>query len=322
MLYLNRRLVAFLFVISLFLFFETHHVFAMYNDEIGSEGENTSASKRIKEDSIEQTNSANTNSDHTDLKRDNAARIIQAAYRAYPERLAGFLKRSNQVFVTIPEGYLPKTSKTELIPSFEMMKFPVTRAFWRKVMRGMPAFLPDIDGDDFERERSEWNNCLSCPVTHVKWDEIQMFLKNLNKFTSRIVIDGKTCSYDLPTDDQLWYSIRGDVSSLNQDPYSAGVTDENINKYITYGKNTYYEIQPIGKVTPNRFGIELGNVWKLTKDLYEDTRPDLGRSIRGGGWGDSDRPKSDSRFYHHPDDTGSDHGFTLVRHCVSQQETE
>lgn len=218
----------------------------------------------------------------------------------------------DQQFVTIPRGKLP--DQTEIV-SFETTKSPVTRKLWNE-------FVPD-------NLQVALNNCPNCPVTSVAWEEkksqnyqpaeIQIFLKNLNKTAEK-----SGCIYDIPTIDQEKYKLRGDTTGNNQDPYSSGVTDNNIDQYVTYFGNSNGQIQPIGKKLLNRFGVELGNVRRTAKGRtpqpYDDDNSFAGHCAALGGSFTMDRYNCEP-LNGGPLTGGSrldDLGFDLVRTCHSR----
>lgn len=196
-------------------------------------------------------------------------------------------------FEKIPGGYLPGNGPGGVgrrVEAFEVSRYPVTRGLWERVMGSVPISVP-------KAERADWSECPDYPMTYVAWEdsdsingriipaEIQEFIVRLNRIELKYSkVSNSHCTYDLPTEDQLWYSIRGDVTGTNKDPYSAGVTDDNVNDYITHYGNAYGIIRPIGRKIRNKFGVELGNVWKLSKDIWDSRYPECGRSVRGGGY--------------------------------------
>jgi formylglycine-generating enzyme required for sulfatase activity len=228
--------------------------------------------------------------------------------------LAQALIQLDRQFVTIPEGFLPSKHRQHPenlipVPSFEADSYPVTEGLWKAVLGSLP--------DPTTGFQSRGPNY---PITHVAWEErdgsraeIQYFLDVLNWAAEKV---GQRCTYDLPTDSQLHYMIRADREGTNQDRFSAGVTDTNVKEYVTYFGNSNRQIKPVGGKFLNKFGIELGNVWKMSKDIYIPTRPDWGRSIRGGSW---------SSFAHHAESGNRSSanvgyrfgrmGFSLVRTC-------
>jgi formylglycine-generating enzyme required for sulfatase activity len=223
-------------------------------------------------------------------------------------------------FVKIPRVTLPASDEypggLSVFP-FETSRYPVTRQIWVDIM-GEESL------DPYLKEHWNWKECPDCPITIVAWEnedgspaEIQEFLKRVNFKTAKL-----GCTYDLPTDPQLWATIRGDISGENRDPYSAGVTEANVDDYLTHEGNSNTDgigpkIQPIGRKKLNSFGIELGNIWKMSKDIYDSVHPNWGRSKRGGGWFDSKvNMRSDNRSgLSFPGVRYTHVGFTLVRKC-------
>lgn len=221
-----------------------------------------------------------------------------------------FVTELDKHFVKIPEGLLPPGDDgTQVkIAAFEADQYPVTQKLWKDIMGSLPEGVQP--------------NCPHCPITHVNWEnedgssaEVQEFLKKLN-----LKVAKTGCTYDLPTDSQLHYMIRGDQTGTNPDLYSAGVTDANVNDYVTHWGNSGPEgqkqIQPVGQKTLNAFGIELGNVWKMSKDLYDPTYATWGRSVRGGTWdGGVNGARSDIRLGANAGFRNGSMGFSLVRTC-------
>ena len=260
--------------------------------------------------------------DHVDCAR---ASNVSTAYHEIATDPTIHLARLHSLlgpFVTIPEGYLPVQEGEEeakLITSFDLNSYPVTRDLWMEVMRKIPDHVP-------QRERATWANCKKCPVNYVAYEngnltpaEIQDFIKALNKKTALT-----KCTYDLPDNHQLWYSIRGDVTGENQDPYSLNVTDENVNQYITHSGNSGRQIQSVGRkdafgefvIKKNEFGIELGNVWKMSKTIFDPAHPEWGRSIRGGSWYNFvDFAESVGRYFAGTGYRNDHMGFSLLRTC-------
>jgi hypothetical protein len=214
-------------------------------------------------------------------------------------------------FVRIPAGYLKDGAIS--VESFEAAQTPVTRELWNEIM-------PDL--------RVSLDHCRSCPVTDVAWEnedgspaEVQTFLKRLNERTHLY-----SCTYELPTDHQLWYMIRADQSgkrlahfSLVLDSESGDrieLTEQNAHDYIIHEGNSQGRVQPVGLKKPNAFGIELGNVWKMSRDPFSPDSRQLGRAARGGSWFfDLSCAESDYRTIIYPGDRQDFVGFSLVRNC-------
>ena len=243
---------------------------------------------------------------------DQGVQICKAFQEAMPLARQKALERRApdpyaDLFVQIPKGRLPNGTR---IAAFETTRTPVTREFWMEIMGDKPPGAKETQAD--------WIAHPDLPVTHVAYEnedrspaEVQEFLRRLNE---RTVQTG--CRYDLPTDDQLHYSIRGDVTGQNHDSYSAGVTKANVNNFVTHSGNSDWRLQPVGHKQLNAFGIELGNVWKLSRDIYDSERHEWGSSMRGGSFNFPDKlAKSKIRNAAGAGRRKGDIGFTLVRTC-------
>jgi hypothetical protein len=196
-------------------------------------------------------------------------------------------------FSKIPTVKLPNI-QDEIVPEHKASKFLVTRQTWGDII-GESSLSEDL--------KLALKLCPHCPVTNISHEEIQYFLDEVNRRTAAL-----GCTYDLPTDAQLWASIRADSDGTNQDPYSKGVTAQNVNEYVTYMANSYGQMQPVGSKRLNGFGIELGNALKLSKN----------NTVRGGAW-NSPAYQAQSNFKNDLSITGLTRhptiGFTLVKTC-------
>jgi hypothetical protein len=222
----------------------------------------------------------------------------------------------NSSFVVVPEGFLPDGLP---MGGFEAAKYPVTRVLWNLILPEHAVSL---------------GNCPTCPVTDVVWDhedgspaEVQFFLERLNARASN-----RGCVYDLPTDPQLWYLIRGDVTGKSVARYSVAkvsgagssgtefvsLDDENVDPYLIHDGNSAGRPRPVGTKRTNAFGLELGNVWRLSKDPFYPARPDVGRTARGGSWFfDLHCASSRYKTIAYAGDRQDSIGFSLVRRCGS-----
>jgi hypothetical protein len=226
-----------------------------------------------------------------------------------------------QQFVTIPDGFLPLSAKgKEHVSSFEAAIYPVTQEFWGQVMQDLPAGLKRA----ISMHQRHWDNP-RFPVSYVSFEDIQEFLGTLNRKTAGF---GHRCVYDLPTDSQLHYMIRGDREGTNTDRYSKGVTFWNSDEYLNYAHWPFpflqYHMDPVGVKRKNAFGIELGNIFKVTKTPSTKWR---GQVTRGGCFGkisafsESDRTDilvDRTTLYNGTQVPGSSGwvGFQLVRTCT------
>ena len=154
-----------------------------------------------------------------------------------------------------------------------------TQALWRLVMGENP---------------SRFSEDLRNPVEQVSWEEVDEFIKRLN----RLVPGLEAC---LPTEAQWEYACRAGTTT----PFSFGenVTPAQVNydgnyPYARGAKGLYREqTVPVGTLPPNPWGLyEMhGNVWEWCANWYGDCAegsqidpagPDQGASrvLRGGSW--------------------------------------
>jgi formylglycine-generating enzyme required for sulfatase activity len=161
--------------------------------------------------------------------------------------------------VTLTQGYY--LGKTE-----------VTQAQWQAVMGSNPSYFASCGPD--------------CPVEGVSWNDIQVFLANLNAQTGQ--------SYRLPTEAEWEYAARGG-------PYSQGYKYAGSNTVgevaWTRENNTPSGTKPVGTKLPNELGLYdlSGNVFEWVQDWWssytvgaqiDPTGPttDSLRVLRGGSW--------------------------------------
>ena len=158
------------------------------------------------------------------------------------------------------------------VTNFEIGKYEVTQALWKKVMGGSP---------------SRFGDCPMCPVEQASWDDVQQFLLRLNARTG-----GR---YRLPTEAEWEYAARGGRQSRSyryaggNDPGSVG----------WHGNNSGGRTYPVGRRSGNELGLHdmTGNVLEWTQDCWNDSylgAPDDGRAweqgncsrrvARGGSW--------------------------------------
>ena len=141
--------------------------------------------------------------------------------------------------------------------SFYMGKYEVTQAQWQAVMGNNP---------------SHFENCDSCPVENVSWDDAQSFIGKLNHMN-----DGYT--YRLPTEAKWEYACRAGTTGEY-----AGALDE----LAWYSKNSRDRTHAVGSRRPNDWGLHdmYGNVSEWCEDWSHETyygAPNDGSAwIRGG----------------------------------------
>jgi formylglycine-generating enzyme required for sulfatase activity len=196
-----------------------------------------------------------------------------------------------------------------LTKGFYLQTTEVTQGQWKAVMGNNPSLFTGC-GDN-------------CPVENVSWDDVQEFIKNLNKQEG-------TNKYRLPTEAEWEYACRagsatvfanGGITELycgidpnfdaigwycgNSDVTYSGCSDE-----IYRGGPACAGTHPAAQKLPNSWGLYdmNGNVWEWCADCFDDYRvesvidpsgPCLSlaagvegnsyRVVRGGGWKDYTR---------------------------------
>jgi len=215
-------------------------------------------------------------------------------------------------FVTVPGGLLPTGV---YVDSFEAASYPVTRNLWNGIMGRIPLGVPP-------HLRDQWNQCPNCPVTYVATDYGEGFIPGIQKFIRRVnlLMADSGCEYSLPTEYQLKYMIRGDQTGKNKDPYSMGVTDENVREFIHFcdpKAKAKCKLQPVGQKLPNAFKIELGNVSRL---FMESADMEFQVFSLGGSWKRTLIDcRSRSTLFHHHEEGNDEMGFSLIRNCIPEE---
>ena len=114
------------------------------------------------------------------------------------------------------------------IDSFYIGKYETTQAQWKKVMGKNPSY----------------NSAHSrLPVENVCWNEIQRFLRRLNKKTG--------LTFRLPTEAEWEYACRAGT----QTRFCSGSDDSPLNEYAWFNINAGDETQPVGTRMPNQWGL-------------------------------------------------------------------
>ncbi len=220
-----------------------------------------------------------------------------------------------------------------LTRDFYLQTTEVTQGQWRAVVQaaGSPTTI--------EPDPSVFSECGDdCPVEHVSWDDVQLFIAALNRL-------GRG-TYALPTEAQWEYAARGGTTSALPDGELTTTDcslDPGLDLIAWYCANSDVDYSgcnensadgrcigphPVRGRKPNPYGLYdmLGNVWEWCQDRYDSypttaqtdpTGPTTGshRVIRGGGWvseaGDcrSASRSVDSPYYWYQKDTI---GFRLV----------
>jgi formylglycine-generating enzyme required for sulfatase activity len=184
------------------------------------------------------------------------------------------------------------------LSSYKMAKYEVTQAQWEAVMGKNPSYH---------------KNCSTCPVEEVSWDDIQDFLKELNKKTGK--------KYRLPTEAEWEYAARG---GKNREYQYSGSGD--IDKVAWYGENSGSKIHKVGQKEPNKLGLYdmSGNVYEWCSDWYGDYTSSSATNPKGASSGSYRVNRGGSYYYYaeycrvadrgrySPDFRGNNIGFRLA----------
>jgi formylglycine-generating enzyme len=213
------------------------------------------------------------------------------------------------------DGYNDEKSVHEVcIDGFYIGNHEVTQGQWEEVMGNNP---------------SEYKNGRDYPVESVNWNDVQEFIKILNKKTGR--------SYRLPTEAEWEYAARerGKRVRFGTGKNTIGSEEANFDASSFYkepfsrvGKNRW-QTTPVKTFAPNGLGIYdmSGNVCEWCQDIYSSdayskhqrnnpiyTGSGSGRVNRGGGWVSfPGRLRASGRYNSSPDVRRSSLGFRLAR---------
>jgi len=186
------------------------------------------------------------------------------------------------------------------LTDFYIGKYEVTQKEWQTVMGTNPSSNTDCD---------------NCPVERVSWNDIQLFLSNLNSVTGK--------KYRLPTEAEWEYAARGGVNRQGFKFAGSNVLDE-VAWHLNNSENTTH---PVGQKKANPLGLYdmSGNVWEWCADWYgtypstaqtNPKGPSTGgtfRVLRGGSWNfNAEGCRSAIRNYDSPAFRGNYVGFRLV----------
>ncbi len=184
------------------------------------------------------------------------------------------------------------------VTDFYIGKYEVTQAQWKAVMGNNPS---RFQGDNL-------------PVENVSWNDIQEFIKKLNRLTGK--------KYRLPTEAEWEYAARGGKKSKGY-KYAGS---NSIGEVAWYDSNSGYETHPVGQKQPNELGLYdmSGNVWEWCQDWYGNynsssqtnpSGPASGsyRVLHGGSWSYYARNcRVSNRDSNSPSSRRHNYGFRLV----------
>jgi len=123
------------------------------------------------------------------------------------------------------------------LDSFYMCKYETTTAQWFKFMGENPTF----------------STCGNCAVFYVSWNDVQIFIKKLNKKTGK--------KFRLPTEAEWEYAAR---AGENYDYAGSNIISE--------VADTSYGEKKIGRKIPNNYGLYdmTGNIGEWCSDYYDE----------------------------------------------------
>ncbi len=194
-------------------------------------------------------------------------------------------------------------------------KYEVTQGQWQTIMGNNP---------------SNFKKRATYPVENVSWDDIQTFIRKLNRRTGK--------KYRLPTEAEWEYAARAGTSTS----YSFGNNASILYRYANFcdvnceanwkDKNqndSYKQTSPVGIYLANTWGLYdmHGNVWEWVLDWYGENYyqnsptndppgPSGGsyRVYRGGSWrSDASNARSADRYDSSPGNRDYNLGFRLAR---------
>jgi formylglycine-generating enzyme required for sulfatase activity len=197
-----------------------------------------------------------------------------------------------------------------LTQGFWMADTPCTQVLWIGVGNGE-------NPDSFEGSRN--------PVERVSWEGCQEWLKGLGEIYPQM-------QPSLPTEAQWEYACRAGSTGV----YCFGDSEDELEKYAWYSKNSAKTTHPVGEKLPNAWGLYdmHGNIWEWCLDWYaEFTKASVTdpvgasrgttRVFRGGCWYDSARGlRSACRFRFGPGLRSLDLGFRLLSSALGAEPSE
>ena len=162
---------------------------------------------------------------------------------------------------------------TVCVGDFYLGKTEVTQKQWTDIRGSNPSKF----------------KCDDCPTERVSWNNVQNFIKKLNKATGM--------NYRLPTEAEWEYAAR---SGGGKEKWAGTDKESELDEYAWYSNNSARDgTHAVAGKEPNGLGIYdmMGNVWEWCSDLYDRNYyenspakdpqgPSDGSSrvLRGGGW--------------------------------------
>ncbi len=203
--------------------------------------------------------------------------------------------------------------------------YPVTQGQWRAVMGNNPSYFSRVGAGSRKVKGISDDDLDVFPVEQVSWDDVQAFLKKLNKL-------GRESGflYRLPTEAEWEYACRGAAHSLadcSYHYYFQQPTNDLSPHWANFDGNHPFgnakkgpclgRTRKVGSYQGNRLGIHdmHGNVWEWTQDLHEGGSD---RIFRGGGWFNrAEKCQAAYRGWNAPDSKHNSVGFRLLQALMS-----
>ncbi|MCF6149456.1 MAG: SUMF1/EgtB/PvdO family nonheme iron enzyme [Candidatus Kuenenia sp.] len=167
------------------------------------------------------------------------------------------------------------------IKGFWMSRHEVTQGTWKQIMYNNPSYFKN--GDSF-------------PVEMVSWNDVQVFIKELNSLHQGVY------TFRLPTEAEWEYACREGGKQVRFgngeniiDPKKVNFNgDSRFKEPYSIAGEYRKQTTPTGSFPPNSLGLYdmSGNVWEWTQDNYNfetgaeisKTNPEKYYVIRGGSW--------------------------------------
>ena len=162
-----------------------------------------------------------------------------------------------------PPGDSDECPHLVTVDDFQIGKYEVTQDDWAKILGDHPSFF---------------TGCGNCPVEQVSWDDVQVFIRKLNRRTGK--------HYRLPSEEEWEFAARGSLKSSNfryaGSNHAADVAWHTVN---SGGKP-----HAVGTLKPNEIGLfdMSGNVSEWCEQFKEPYPCDKtgrhfdSRIVRGG----------------------------------------
>jgi formylglycine-generating enzyme required for sulfatase activity len=216
--------------------------------------------------------------------------------------------------VAVPGGEATLNGTRVAIDGFYIGKYEVTQKQWVEVMTTLPAYASAPWPGDTNKPSSSSGLGDSFPAYYVSWEDIQIFIAQLNQLTGK--------QYRLPTEAEWEYAARGGQQTQGY-KYSGSNTIGNV---TWYDSNSGKMAHPVGTKAANELGIYdmSGNIGEWCSDYWSATYPSgannptgptngSNRVVRGGGWtGDARYCTVSYRSNYTPDYRFHYYGFRLA----------